>query len=78
MKYCKNCGMQLDTETQVCPKCGTGLTDDISDNKFKKEKKRHKRRYCILVILLIVVIAAAMRIGGQTNCCLIIWTDLSN
>lgn len=54
MKYCENCGTQLDDETLFCGECGTKQTLNESE---KVNEKPNKKLFIILIVILLLVVS---------------------
>lgn len=59
MKYCGHCGMQIDSEADVCIYCKTPCNRDVfTEQKNAKPNKRFPAFAIIILILVIICIVA--------------------
>lgn len=69
--FCKYCGMEIQEDWKMCPKCGASIENDektpvaVQQKKEKKKKPVFKRIWFWILIILIVAVLAILLFGGE-------------
>lgn len=70
MKYCGNCGKQLNDEDKVCPYCSTEFVEYSSEKEnqmqleHKKNKKASKKVVIPIILVVIIIVAVFLNSSG--------------
>lgn len=63
MKYCKNCGEQMDAEAKFCASCGENTNDSKIDSDLKATGTTQKNRSVKKILLGVVSLLALIGVG---------------
>lgn len=49
MKFCENCGAELEDNAKFCDECGTIQNQMSDENQLKSSPKKKRRKACVSV-----------------------------
>lgn len=67
MKYCTNCGAQIDEKAEICPKCGVRQADPGVYQETRTQQGGYQQKNPVLAAILSLIIVGLGQIyNGQT------------